>query len=318
MLARILLRAGDYLFVLRPLILVPVWSFYLLGARTGELAAPPGAAGHVFPGLACLTLLMASAYLINQVFDRRTDAINEKGHYLTRGLFSARAVVAGSLALLIAAAWFNRELPGAQRETMVAALVLAMAYSLPPARLCARPVADLAANALGYGGVAFAAGHAAFDPSLAAAARAAAPWVPLVGAVFLHTTILDVDGDRRTGKRTTAVAFGAVAAARAAAALALVAALTAAAYWRWNGDALALVVTAPIAIAYARAAFAHARRASALAVQGATAWVALAAAWYEPRLLLVVVPLALIARPYYRRRFGVTYPGPADDASASA
>ncbi|MDH3198572.1 MAG: UbiA family prenyltransferase [Candidatus Krumholzibacteria bacterium] len=320
MLARILLRAGDYIFVLRPLILVPVWSFYLLGARSGALAAPPGGAVRVFPALACLTLLMASAYLINQVFDRRTDALNEKGHYLTRGIFSARWVVGFAVALFFAAAWVNHTLPAAQRAAMVAALVLAMAYSLPPARLCARPFLDLLANALGYGGVAFAAGRAVFDPSLAEAARASLPWVLLVGATFLHTTILDVEGDRAAGKRTTAVAMGATRAARGAAVLALAATAAAAAQWRSTGDTLALLVTAPLAAAYARWAFARwtTPRSSAHAVQGATALVALAAAWNEPRLLAVVIPLVLIARLYYRRRFGVPYPGPADDASATA
>jgi len=319
MLARILLRAGDYIFVLRPLILVPVWSFYLLGARSGLLNAAPGATASVFPTLACLTLLMASAYLINQVFDRRTDALNEKGHYLTRGIFSVRWVVGCAVALFLVAAWINRSLPAAQRAAMVAALLLAMAYSLPPLRLCARPFLDLLANAVGYGGVAFAAGYVAFDPAPAAAARAALPWMLLVGATFAHTTILDVAGDRAAGKRTLAVAIGAPRAARGAAIFALAASATAAVAWRSTGDVLALVVTAPVALAYVRWAFPRRTtpRSSAHAVQGATALVALAAAWSEPLLLAVVVPLVLIARPYYRGRFGVAYPGPADDASAS-
>ena len=38
---RILLRIGDFIFVTRPLILIPAWSFYLLGARAG-ISEPGG------------------------------------------------------------------------------------------------------------------------------------------------------------------------------------------------------------------------------------------------------------------------------------
>jgi hypothetical protein len=39
-------RAGDYLFLLRPMILIPVWTFYLLGAHHGSRAASTGLAAR--------------------------------------------------------------------------------------------------------------------------------------------------------------------------------------------------------------------------------------------------------------------------------
>ncbi len=53
------------------------------------------------------------------------------------------------------------------------------------------------------------------------------------------------------------------------------------------------------------------RQASSNTVQFATALVSVPALVLEPRYLLVLVPLVLLSRIYYRARFGLRYPGPA-------
>jgi hypothetical protein len=66
---------------------------------------------------------------------------------------------------------------------------------------------------------------------------------------------------------------------------------------------------------YGRAALAHSRgiaerdRISSLTVQATTLIVTVAAAVIEPRYLLLVVPIVVASRFYYRQRFGVSYPG---------
>jgi 1,4-dihydroxy-2-naphthoate octaprenyltransferase len=194
-----------------------------------------------------------------------------------------------------------------ERVPLAIALVLSLVYSLPPIRLCARPIVDLAANAAGYGGIAFLVGHLATGGELAAGMLAAAPYVALVGATFLHTTILDVEGDRATGKITSTVMLG----IRASQALALVLALgglvwAGAAAWLGDGDPLAAIV---LLVATPAFVVALGRAASSNVVQFATLVVAAAAAFVEPLYLVLLVPLALAARYYYRARFGLDYPG---------
>jgi chlorophyll synthase len=318
-----LLRIADFLFVLRPLILIPAWSFYALGAHGGR--RPVLATVLAAPGFWCLTAVLACAYVVNQIFDRESDLMNDKGHYLTRGIFGAPTMVAIAFVCLMGASFLFQRVEHAQRAPLVAALVLALVYSLPPLRLCARPWLDLAANAIGYGGLAFVAGRTGAGGDLVVAGRDAAPWILLVGATFLHTTILDADGDRAAGKRTTAVAIGVIPSARLA--LALVAAsvgVTMFAYVRgWNQSALAVAVTiaslASFSVAYAALRrirteglserTALRARASSAAVQVATALVALAAILRDPILILLVIPMVVAARAYYRARFGVSYPG---------
>jgi hypothetical protein len=50
-------------------------------------------------------------------------------------------------------------------------------------------------------------------------------------------------------------------------------------------------------------------RASSLAVQLVTALVAMTAVLRDPMLLLLLLPILVAARAYYRARFGLSYPG---------
>ncbi len=320
MFRRMILRIGDYVFVTRPLILIPVWSFFLLGTRSGRASAPWPAPGvHALYGFVCLTAIMITAYLINQVFDQESDRLNDKGHYLTRGIFGVRMVVAMALAFFVTASLTFQHVAAAQRWPLALALVLSLMYSLPPIRLCARPLLDLVANAVGYGGIAFVVGHFALDATPARALAHASPWVALVGATFLHTTILDVDGDRDSGKITSSVLLGVNASALLAAVLAIAGlVLSWAVTWRVYGDVSALVVLAistPVFVwAWTRlrragGAGADIARVSSNTVQFATLAVTVAAAIVEPMYLALVVPLVIAARYYYRARFGVSYPG---------
>lgn len=323
--SRALLRIGDFVFVTRPLIMIPAWSFFLLGLRSGTAASgEPADPGAVMSGLACLTAILACAYLINQVFDRDSDALNDKGHYLTRGILSLRTVVVMSLGFFVVASVCFRLVAPAQRPALVAALALALFYSLPPLRLCARPGLDLLANALGYGGVAFVVGFAAASPENLYGWVRAVPYVFLVGATFLHTTILDVEGDRRSGKISTTVRIGVGWSALWSVLLAAAGTGWAAAVsWNADGDPFAPMLLGGALVGFFAAYVrirgavsadpprpAEVNRTSSGAVQMATALVALAAVLVDYRFAFVLVPLLLFSRLYYRARFGLSYPGP--------
>jgi 1,4-dihydroxy-2-naphthoate octaprenyltransferase len=229
-------RAALRLAVLRPQLLLPAWA----AAATGAALVPPGTgaapARNVATALIAWSCALAAVHLLNLVTDRRSDRWNAKnlfwmGRVSEAGLRRVAAVAAaaallGAFALVLA--------PGRDRDAgeggpvllvVVATLLLGGVYSLPPLRLSARWGWDLAANACGYGGLApwLGAALAAGAPPPAAFLGVEAVLVPLVGAAFLWTTLLDREGDARDGKHTWAVRWGLRATRRAAALLAGVA-----------------------------------------------------------------------------------------------
>jgi 4-hydroxybenzoate polyprenyltransferase len=322
---KLLLRIGDFVFVMRPLILVPAWSVYLLGAEAGRRTAGAspgpleGANGTPAPfyhGFACLTAILVTAYLLNQIFDQESDRLNRKGHFLTRGILSVRTVVVMALIVFLFATYFFRFVQPAQRLPLTSAVILSLGYSIPPLRLVARPFVDLLSNAVGYGAIAFVAGFAAWDPTVADGALLAIPYVFLVAATFLHTTIMDFEGDKISGKNTTSVAIGIVPSAVLAcvfSAMGLAAAI--ALSLPHYGDKLS-----PFILGASTAVFIYGavnlrrsvtRGPSSNAVQAVTLMVTVPAAVAWPGYLFLLVPVVAAARLYYRARFGIQYPGPA-------
>jgi chlorophyll synthase len=298
------MRWLDFFFALRPLVLVPAWSFFLLGHVMARADAGPGVAAAA-PWWRCLslTLVLAGAYLVNQIVDFETDRLNGKGLFLQRGLFGRRLygiAAAIGIGLGLGLALGRGEAPG----LVALAAGLGLAYSLPPVRLAARPGLDLAANAMGYGGVALALGA---GPALQAGGvwgwRLAAA-VLAVAAVFLHTTLMDLDGDRRSGKRTSGVALGERRTRNLAAACAVAGGLAAT-----QAQALGLLAPAALLALWGlAAALAPARATSRSLCVAASGSFALAAGIAVPAFLAGTAALALATRWYYRRRFAIAYP----------
>jgi len=321
---KILLRLGDYLFVMRPLILVPAWSFYLLGAAAGRQdAGAPATTFHppdaFYYGFACLSAVLVTAYLLNQIFDMESDQLNKKGHYLTQGIFRVRTVVLMAMVAFMFASYVYRSVDPAQKIPLVLALVLSLAYSVPPLRVVARPFVDMLFNAVGYGGIAFVAGYTAWQPAVGDAVVLSVPYVLLVAGTFLHTTIMDVDGDKASGKITTSVVIGVRASAVTACALAgagLVAAVSVS-LLRY-GDRLSPMILALCLIVFCYSAVrllkSEGVATSSNAVQAATVVITIPAVVGWPVYLVLLVPIVIAARFYYRARFGISYPGRASGA----
>jgi chlorophyll synthase len=287
------MRVLDFFFALRPLVLVPAWSFFVLGWAA--------AGGAPFPWLrfALLSLVLCGAYLVNQIVDLETDRINGKGFFLQRGIFTPR-FYAWAATLFIAASCGIAFVLDASPRAIAVAAALGLAYSMPPLRLAARPGLDLAANAAGYGIVApwIGAGDALPPARLLAAAALA------VAAVFLHTTLLDLEGDRRTGKRTSGTVLG-LRGARAGALLCSLAAVALAHGSAPQPQWIATCVLAPLTAA--AMVLPHPSGSRLVCVAGTAAF-ALAAAFLQPIFGAAVVVLVLATRVYYRQRFALAYP----------
>jgi 4-hydroxybenzoate polyprenyltransferase len=193
----------------RPNLLLPAW----LSAATGA-ALSGGSLPSVVPLVvitAGFSLALGASHAANLIADRHSDKINDKNTFWMGQIpatIVARHAAGWAIMGLMLSAWAHWYF----LFPVVATLVLGFSYSLPPARLSARWGWDLLANVLGYGVIApwWGAMLSHWEPSVSAPVLDI-PWmalaflVPLVGLVFFWTTILDVKGDRSSGKNTLAV-----------------------------------------------------------------------------------------------------------------
>jgi 4-hydroxybenzoate polyprenyltransferase len=306
-------RPLDFVFVLRPALLAPLWIFFAQGARLAakrgwwfDTVFVPGAVEWL--GLLSITGILAGAYLLNQIVDVETDRLNNKLFFLPRGIIGIRAAwFELGLVWLVAlgvAVWLG----GPHIRVSAAALAISVTYSASPVRAKSRAILDIVWNAAGFGLVGALAGFATRPassssplPVLSLLSYAAA-----VGGVTASTIVLDRDGDRQAGLRTTAVALGGRVTSLVGLLLLTVAVL------------LGLAAMDPVAVggsvvSLALALRAHRRmdRASRVSAnQLGVAAFALGASVFSPYLLVLLVGVVAASRAYYRRRFGFSYPGP--------
>jgi chlorophyll synthase len=281
---------------------MPVWTVALLGA--GQAAGhriSGNVAGGLFFATACL---FGAVYLVNQIFDRESDRINNKGFFLSREILSVPEAAVLAAGLNLAALAVSLLVSGYAFVLFVVIVILGIIYSAPPFRLKDRAWAALLANMLAHGSIVYLIG-AGWNENLEwRHLIKSLPYFFAVGAIYLNTTLPDVEGDRQAGKRTIAVAYG----HRFAQGLALIFVLTAAgiAVYKRDFDFLlpAILVLPLFALALDRKSV----RYSVWATKGALVLLSLAAALYFWWYALILAVGFLAARSYYKRRFGMAYP----------
>ena len=221
-----ILPVFDYLIVLRPTLLFPVWTLVLLGHYHGTaptsyslkfefLAVEIPVYLHVDPRIwvtLCLYSMLAGAvYIINQIADKETDLENNKLYLVADGYVKLPVIKLEAALLFIASiattvVWFHRS--WAYLALIAVSTVLGVIYSVRPFRLKGIPILDLVSNAIGYGGIAFLLGWAATATLNTEALQRAIPYIFCVGAAFVNTTLPDLKGDLAHGDRTTGVVLG--------------------------------------------------------------------------------------------------------------
>ena len=188
--------------------LLPFWIAHVLA--THELVPSHHRRELLIATLVIGPVLWASASWVNDACDVDGDRMNPRkaDSPLVRGVLSARAVWRGAAAAAIAAVALSLTVNMAFALVVAGALALAWAYSVPPVRLKTRPGADLAANALAVGVVTLLAGWTVTRP------LGEFPWYVLpqgllvATALYVPTTLVDADSDRRSGYRTIATTLG--------------------------------------------------------------------------------------------------------------
>lgn len=298
----------DFLFILRPLILIPVWNFLLIGSYLA--AGQAGLTPDIIIGLILYTGVMGGVYILNQVMDVETDRANKKLYLLAEGLVTRRAAYI-ELALLWAGAIVLSLRFGRLFVALVLlSMVLGIMYSVPPVKLKGKPVLDTLANGLGYGTINFAVGWLLVRGLEPAALIRFLPYVLSISAVFINTTLVDLEGDRKAGDLTTGVLLG-PRAAHAVSTLVMAVAIVLAYIGR---DYVCLVPAAmsfPLFVygaVYALVRCRVHRRVTIASFRLPGVLFTLITAFLYPWYLIILLVVLAGMRIYYKQRFGLTYP----------
>lgn len=298
----------DYFFILRPLILVPVWDFFLIGGYRAR-----GARGFTWDlvlGLFIYTLLMGGVYILNQIMDIETDRINKKLFLLSAGYVTVKTATFQMTALWLAAVILAYKFGLAFMLLIALSLILGVVYSLPPIKLKGKPFLDLLANGFGYGLVNFGLGWLIFRPFTWSVLVIFLPYLLSIAAVFVNTTIVDAEGDRKAGERTTAVLIGAPM-SYALSSLLMAGAVIASALRK---DLICLIpaaVSLPLFLVAALYCFQKNtvnRKLTVLSFRLPGLLFTLVAGYLYPPYFLFLILLLIAMRIYYKKRFGMNYP----------
>ena len=209
-----LLRILLWYVALRPHLLLPAWACALTGGAWAAATLDWQESDlrpefWLLAGLAWSAAL-AAIHLLNLAADQDNDRANLKnrfwhGRILRWHLYKTATFVAGGAVVL--AGSLGRVIG----VGVLITLILGISYSLPPIQLSRRWGWDMLANGLGYGLIAPWYGACLFVGS---SSPIPFPWpvivvlFPLVAAAFLWTTIIDLPGDKLTGKISFSVRWG--------------------------------------------------------------------------------------------------------------
>jgi 4-hydroxybenzoate polyprenyltransferase len=207
----------DVFFMFRPLLLIPVWGFCIFGYYHGTMqssATPITSLWSVhtlkmFLWFLLFSVSVASVYIFNQLADIDVDRANSGLPLLAKGKVSVRcARISAILCALIGIAGPLFRHPFLSIFSCTA-LALGLVYSLKPVQLSGRFILDFLANATGYGIIAFGAGWYLSNASPTVhTLLSALPYFLLMCSGSISSTIPDYQGDKKYGKKTTAVVLG--------------------------------------------------------------------------------------------------------------
>ena len=299
----------DYFFLLRPLILIPVWNFLLIGAylaQDGERSV-----GRLLLAVCIYTCIMGGAYILNQITDRETDRINKKLFLLSEGYIPVRHAYIEMMILWAAGLFLSSFFSITFFIFILISLILGILYSLPPVKLKGKPLLDTLSNGIGYGMVNFAVGWLVLKPMTWAMFMEFLPYFLSICAVFMNTTIVDREGDEKAGEVTTAVFLG----TRMTSFICTVLMAGAVMIALYNRDPVCLV---PAALAFPLFMYVGAyflvrqgpapRKLLIMSFRLPGVLFTIITAVLYPAYIAVLVIIFIAMRVYYHRRFGITYP----------
>jgi len=299
-------RLFDYVFILRPTLFYPIWTFFLAGHWGGSrMGNGHGtiAGSTFFPVILALSLIVGCVFILNQIKDIETDRVNGKLFLMSDGIISIKAAYIEA-ALLALAGLISGFLINLQVGLLLVVLLIlsGCCYNYPPASWKNHPIMGIVTNAgaglliysLGW----FSAGGQGLVPLVSLA------YVMAGAAVYLNTTLPDRKGDESTGKITFGVKYG----VQKTAIWALVFEVLMLVLAAWFKDQLLFIsglIMLPFFIFGAVKAtvdnVTRATKFSVLALAGAVCI-------FYPLYLLPVFGVFFLSKWYYKIRFNLNYP----------
>ncbi|OQX56441.1 MAG: hypothetical protein B5M53_01425 [Candidatus Cloacimonas sp. 4484_209] len=308
------LQPLDLLFLLRPPMLIPVWTFFLAGywranSRFGAHLVI-FAKENLFPNsnfwisFVSYSLLLGSIYIVNQIVDRETDRLNNKLFLIPLKIVSVRLAVILSILFFAISFFIIIRFNVLYLIFYFLSLFIGLCYSLPPMRFKGRAIIDIISNAIGYGVLAFGIGWFTSKDFSLKLILFSLPYFFATASVFAISTILDEKGDRKDGAHTTAVKFGS-ATTRRIGFFSLILSLISAIFLK---DVL-MIITATLSLPLAYfAMIKEDRKFLTLFMRGGSYILIILIGLLFPWYLILLVFIYIISKFYYRYRFGINYP----------
>ena len=306
----------DTIFLFRPTLMIPVWTIIALGWITGTqhtlFTFSVDNNVQLIHLFLAFTFAVGFIYILNQIADIEGDTLNNKlfilpGGHLTKAYAYFMAILSAGISLYISILYLDRF----STILMVTALILGVLYSAPPFSLKDRPWGALWGNWLGHGVVTYLVGWYGVNYGASIDDITLGIFYSLTagfanGAVYLTSTIPDIDGDKMVGKKTFAVVYGEKKTALMAAVFVTISAILSffLPYQRW------IMVIPAIASVYLFWKFAFEGKSvhSFKTFRWPVLFLSAITTLYIPMYAVIVFTVVLVSHIYYKKRFNLNYP----------
>jgi 4-hydroxybenzoate polyprenyltransferase len=294
-----ILRILDYIFILRPMLHLPVWTIAILGFYRASSTN-----SGLLPVLFLGSGLAGAVFILNQIYDIESDRLNDKIFFLPRQIIKLGSawlmVIVLNMVSIILAFYISLSVG-------VVALVIIMLgvfYSVPPLSLKNKTWWAVIANGIGHGTLVFLLGFCAAGGSFLPGIIKSLPYFFSVAAVYIGTTLPDIEGDKQTSKLTLGSVYSEKRAKHTMMAFYILSLISGFAL-NDTPFLIAAIVAAPF---YIWSIFAAKIKPAVMAIKISIISLSLAAGYFEPSYIIFLVFLIVLTRVYYKFRFNLVYP----------
>ncbi len=297
----------DYLFLLRPTLFYPIWTFFLAGylgginpENAGRLWIPSAFLAGTIIGL---TNLMGSIFILNQIRDVKTDRANKKLFLIANGIIPIKhayweaALLSGVGTLLGFLADYRIGI-----GFLILFLLSGYAYNFPPAQWKDRPIMGILTN--GVGGLIIYCLGWIIGRGQGIVPLRVIPYTLAGAAVFLNTTLPDVKGDAQTGKITFGVRFG----MRVTSLWALILEILTVGFALLFRDWYILIPALSVLPLFVWSGFKPSLSSTMRTTKFSVLALAAMVCFYFPVYLVPIFVVFFLSKWYYRKRFHFNYP----------
>lgn len=283
--------------------MVPVWTILLLGHHQGSRY---GSSNRSFFWLFILsTIFIGGVYLLNQIHDLETDRKNKKLFFLAEERISRKNAWIYTTLLYLLSVVPSYFLSMTIGIIFTLGLILSFLYSAPPFSLKNKTYGGLLANAIAHGSLVFLAGFCARTSFSLRPVLFSLPYALAVGAVYINTTLPDIEGDKIEGKISFGVRYGILKSTLISTLLVILSIAFALIYLD-----LPFLFSAILSLPfYLFALVTKEVGKSVLATKSSILFLSLAAGYFYPWYFIILILGFLGTRLYYKKRFNLEYPG---------